>query len=336
MSLSVHVVIPTYNRASMVRRAVEAVFDQSYDDRVVTVVDDGSTDDTRSALEPFFERPDFAYARLASNVGTARAKNVGLALLGAADACDAVTFHDSDDLPDRHKLLRQARALEQRAETPPHFFDWAELDIDPDAPLEVDVALGRHTFIRLDGSTHEIGNRATLFDDFFPSAQWPSTCEGDWILINSGLFRRRLFDRLGGYLDSVEEDRELRNRLLASGAVVYFVEEPLLTKIEMPVSLTVDAETGYRGAERERSRKVVWERLAAVRRGCWGQAAVDRFAEPVDLTGIEIAELSNPRLSRWNETLLATPESRQVVERAHSRRAPVARTRRPRLAEVTR
>ena len=118
--------------------------------------------------------------------------------------------------------------------------DWEVLGHPPGSELVVDVALGSHRFIKLDGSVHTIGKRVSLVDDFFPTIQTPSKTEGDWVLINSGLFRKSCFHRTGGYLDSVEEDRELRNRLLASGHVFHFIEEPLLTKIETAVSLTTD------------------------------------------------------------------------------------------------
>jgi glycosyltransferase involved in cell wall biosynthesis len=293
METHVRVVIPTYQRALYAPRAVEAALAQSYPHRTVMVVDDGSTDDTRRALERFFGRPDFCYVRLAANAGTAPAKNVGLCL----GAFDAVTFHDSDDLPDPHKLLRQVRAL-RKPVRPSEMFDWEGLGRDPDEPLEVDVVVGAHEFVRLDGTSRVIRDRASLFDDFFPHVQQPRLCEGDWILVNSGLFRRRVFAELGGYLDSVEEDRELRNRLLATGKVFHFVEEPLLTKIEMASSLTVDRDTGYRGEVRRRARREVWERLRRVRAGLWGRHAVDALRAPVDLAGIELAEVTRPELAR--------------------------------------
>lgn len=310
-SQTVQIVIPTYQRAELVPRAVAAALDQSHPHRTVLVVDDGSTDDTRTALEPFFAAPGFCYVRLASNVGTARAKNVGLAL----GDWDAVTFHDSDDLPDRHKVLRQVRALWSDVGELSEMFDWRPWGVAPGDRTEVDLVVGAHDLVRLDGSTRRISDRSSLFDDFFPHVQQPRRCEGDWILINSGLFRRRVFAEMGGFLHSVEEDRELRNRLLAAGRQVHFVEEPLLTKIEMTASLTVDAETGYRGEVRRRARREVWERLARVRGGLWGPEAAEALRVPLDLTGVEIAVVSRPELARPATDLPLGPAARTLLDR---------------------
>ena len=85
------VIIPTYNRASSVVSAVASVFDQSYADFEVVVVDDGSTDDTRAALAPFSERITYLEQR---NAGPGAARNLGLDRASG----EYVVFLDSDDL----------------------------------------------------------------------------------------------------------------------------------------------------------------------------------------------------------------------------------------------
>ena len=47
----VSVVIPTYNRADLLLRAVESILTQTYTDVEAIVVDDGSTDSTSSVIE---------------------------------------------------------------------------------------------------------------------------------------------------------------------------------------------------------------------------------------------------------------------------------------------
>src|SRR5213075_2561870 len=57
----VSVIIPTFNRASIVGRAIESALGQTYQDVEVIVVDDGSSDDTRAVVQAFGPRVRFFY-----------------------------------------------------------------------------------------------------------------------------------------------------------------------------------------------------------------------------------------------------------------------------------
>ncbi|MDP0490219.1 MAG: glycosyltransferase family 2 protein [Verrucomicrobiota bacterium JB023] len=316
--MKVKIVIPTYNRAHCLPQALDSALSQTYHGTEVTVVDDGSTDNTRQVIERYLDDPRLTYIRLKTNGGTAAAKNMGLVF----GDYDAVTFHDSDDVASPNKVLLQTRALALKGHAD-DILDWQMLGHEPGSELNVDVAVGAHKFIKLDGSVHIIDKRISLVDDFFPTLQSPSKTEGDWVLINSGLFRRRCFSRLGGYLDSVEEDRELRNRLIACGHIFHFIAEPLLTKVEMAVSLTTNDDTGYRGEKRKQDRDEVWRRNRLYRNGKWGNDAVEESKVPIDLNGVQIAEIiSHQPLTIGHDLPLAEGTrkflSREVIRNTHS------------------
>ncbi len=259
------IVIPTYNRAHQIERAITAALGQSQDNVTVAVINDGSIDATRAACEPWFDNPRFIYVALGANVGTAGVKNLALALLHF----DAVTFHDSDDIPHRDKLLRQQRTLERCDLVADPCLPWTVAGAlqAAGAAAHIDIALTAHQFLSADGNSLRIARTLSLVDDFFPNLQFNTGPLGDWVLINSGLFRRSLFSRIGGYIDSVEEDRELRNRALMHGANVWFINEVLLTKYEQADSLTAQAATGYRSQQRERDRAQVWDAVGEWRAG---------------------------------------------------------------------
>jgi glycosyltransferase involved in cell wall biosynthesis len=52
----VSVIIPTYNRAALLRRALESVLAQSVQDLEIIVADDGSTDDTAGIVASYASR----------------------------------------------------------------------------------------------------------------------------------------------------------------------------------------------------------------------------------------------------------------------------------------
>ena len=137
------------------------------------------------------------------------------------------------------------------------------------------------------------------------------TVEGDWVLVNSGLFRRSVFERLGGFLDSVEEDRELRNRTIAAGCVYAYVDRVLLTKVEMAVSLTTDGDTGYAGDRRRADRRAVWDRKNRWLRG--GAASVEPVE--IDLGGVVVEDVYNPGLLALRTDVPATSSTWQALRR---------------------
>lgn len=95
----VSVILPVYNREASIARAVRSVLEQTYRPIELIVVDDGSTDGTLAALEPFREQITLLQA---GHAGPYAARN--LAMRHARG--ELIAFHDSDDawLPGRLAL----------------------------------------------------------------------------------------------------------------------------------------------------------------------------------------------------------------------------------------
>jgi glycosyltransferase involved in cell wall biosynthesis len=98
----ISVIIPTYNREGLVVQAVRSVLEQRYRHVELHLVDDGSQDNTKAALEPYFPDPRFHY-HYQTNLGQSAARNAGIARASG----EYIAFLDSDNywLPD--KLSKQ-------------------------------------------------------------------------------------------------------------------------------------------------------------------------------------------------------------------------------------
>jgi glycosyltransferase involved in cell wall biosynthesis len=109
----VSVVIPTFNRARQVQAAIKSVLAQSYTNYEVIVMDDGSTDETREAVEQIIGQEHSNRGRVGYlfqvHQGQSAARNKGIdAALG-----QWVAFLDSDDVWLPEKLEWQVRAVER-------------------------------------------------------------------------------------------------------------------------------------------------------------------------------------------------------------------------------
>jgi hypothetical protein len=108
----VSVVIPVYNRAHLLGRAIQSVRAQTFRDLELVVVDDGSTDGSAGAV-PSNEDSRIRVIRLPTNRGVSRARNIGI----QAARGRLLAFLDSDDewLPEKLEC-QVARFREHGAE----------------------------------------------------------------------------------------------------------------------------------------------------------------------------------------------------------------------------
>lgn len=97
------IVIPTYNRAAFLPKAIESVLNQTYTNWELIIVDDGSTDNTREVVSQYNDgRITYIYQQ---NAERSAARNNGIAHAKG----DYVCFLDSDNvmLPNRLQLLAE-------------------------------------------------------------------------------------------------------------------------------------------------------------------------------------------------------------------------------------
>lgn len=105
----VSVIIPTYNRATYVTRAVASVLSQTYRDFEIIVVDDGSSDSTQQVLGPYEDRVRYVFQE---NAGPGAARNHGIRISTGA----YLAFLDCDDLWMPSFLEKTVAALDAHAQ----------------------------------------------------------------------------------------------------------------------------------------------------------------------------------------------------------------------------
>ena len=86
------IIIPSYNRASFLPRAIQSVISQQYENWELIIIDDGSTDNTKEVVAPFLSDNRIKYI-YQTNAERSAARNHGIKLSKG----DFITFMDSDE-----------------------------------------------------------------------------------------------------------------------------------------------------------------------------------------------------------------------------------------------
>ena len=121
----VTVLIPAYNAARTIERALASVWRQDYPETEVIVVDDGSTDDTRGRVEKIGGH-NLRLIRLEQNCGVSAAMNVGI----QQARTDYIAFLDADDEWLENKLSSQLPIIESHPEMSLIFCEWQLVERD--------------------------------------------------------------------------------------------------------------------------------------------------------------------------------------------------------------
>ena len=164
----VSVVMPTYNRAAVLRTAISSVLQQSYADWELHVCDDGSTDGTEGVVTSFGDGR-IRYHRLPRG-GAAAARNAGL----AAACGEIVAYLDSDNLWHPRFLERMVLAMLENGGRLCAFAGFVDYAVD---------AEGRRR-VRSFGA---------------PEFEHERLLEKNFIDLNTFVHRRELYEAFGGF-----------------------------------------------------------------------------------------------------------------------------------------
>src|SRR5579875_599202 len=111
MSL-VSIVLPAYNEENEILSALHDLDSQTYQDKEIIVVDDGSTDSTASLAESFAARNDHTKVIRAKHAGPSAARNLGIKFSSG----DVIFFGECDCSYDSRYVERAMNALRANPE----------------------------------------------------------------------------------------------------------------------------------------------------------------------------------------------------------------------------
>lgn len=195
----VSVIVATHNYARYLPQAIESILQQTYTDRELIVVDDGSTDETPQTIEPYAHQLHYEQQ---SNQGVSATRNRGLDLASG----ELIAFLDADDfyLPD--KLALQV-----------HRFD-----------TEPSLGLVHSGWLLV----NQQGETITTIEPWLNAPHLNLEAWLHWKPVIPGpmLFRREWLQRVGGFNTSLRyaEDLDLIFRLSLAGCQAAWVYQPTL------------------------------------------------------------------------------------------------------------
>lgn len=207
----VSVIIPVYNGAATIGRALASVFAQTFTYYEVMVINDGSTDDTAAVLSRYGDR---IRVITQPNRGLSAARNAGV----RASHGEYVAFLDDDDQWMPEKLARCVPVL----------------DADPGCALAYTLALKVNAQGKLMGSQSQTEGQP----DGVESPTMKEMLTRPWNVVPSQfVVRRDVFERCGGFHERFVTSCEDLYFLLTAREYGHFrcVPEPLLRKETRPL-----------------------------------------------------------------------------------------------------
>ncbi len=223
----VSILLPTYNRADLLPRAVESVLAQTFPNWELIIWDDGSTDSTQEVLNGFRDsRIHYSYA---GNHGQAYALNQAFQLAHG----EYIAILNDDDQWAENKLERQLGS----------FANIPNLDIVFANYLNINHATGK----RIKGfdqerealqklQVHRLINHQYLILD----GLLPALAETNFIASDSTLLKREAMSKIGPFNESLKvgEDLEFWWRASLLGLTFAYTDDVLMIRNKLPGGLT--------------------------------------------------------------------------------------------------
>lgn len=215
----VSIIIPAYNASTYVADAIHSALMQTWADKEIIVVDDGSTDATALIAESIAGVTCIRQ----TNGGVSRARNAGV----SHSSGDLIAFLDADDVWHPGKLEAQVSLLER----------YPDCDLTYTKFIEIPSPLAPREWLcdNQDISSHSraVELKSSFIDPFFGTS--------------TVIVRRTAFDHAGGFDESLPyaEDIDFFLRVLIRRPATAMLDAAMVYKREVDGSLSHDSAAGY-------------------------------------------------------------------------------------------
>ena len=134
----VSIVVPVYNVEDYLRRCLDSLVNQTYEDIEIVVVNDGSPDNSQAIIEEYAAKyPEKVRFLVKENGGLSDARNYGLRTVNS----EYVMFADSDDYVEKDYVKKAVEVLEKDGSDMAVFAytqDYMETKTEEFIPLRID------------------------------------------------------------------------------------------------------------------------------------------------------------------------------------------------------
>lgn len=204
MSDLISIIIPCYNQAQYLERAVRSCVEQTHPEVEIIIINDGSTDNTSEVCKSLSHYPNLQYHEQ-TNAGLANARNAGIKLAKGK----YIQFLDTDDYLHPNKLEIQARNLDENPQYAYNYCDLVRVNDDSGNAIDNDSV----------GVTRKIltGN---IFGSLLIGGFFPPVCV---------LIRKQTLEEFGMFTPQLDgnADYELWLRLAGHNQLCCYLDEKL-------------------------------------------------------------------------------------------------------------
>ncbi len=302
----VSVVIPTYNRAGIVRASIDSVLRQTYSNVEIIVVDDGSSDDTRETVESYGAPVRYIYQ---PNSGVSAARNLGFTHARG----EFIALLDSDDQFLPWKLEAQVGVL---LAYPRVGMVWTDM-----TAVDERGAVVEENYLRTFYDAHQLARVEEVFEVAGPIERFSPTTPsalagrpvyrgdifsqmllGNLVHTSTVLLRRERLRNVVGFdvaLKHSGEDYEFHLRTCSHGPVAFIDASALLYRVGASDQLTAP-HLGIHRARNNLTTVLRWLELGGDRIALSAAQLQFRMAQAYGWVGEAELEYGDRRLARVN------------------------------------